>query len=141
MSTVYRADRCGSLIRPEKLRQARADFVHGRIDHSRLKEVEDAAIRDVLALQREVGLDVYSDGEFRRGFWLSAISEEFFEGLENEGIDYVRYPFLQGKSIQDADLLVPPNPIVKSKLRRSCHPRPALDQMAAQTTLYPPVAS
>ena len=118
MSTVYRADHCGSLIRPEKLRQARADFVHGRIDHSRLKEVEDAAIRDVLALQREVGLDVYSDGEFRRGFWLSAISEEFFEGLENEGIDYVRYPFLQGKSIQDADLLVPPNPIVKSKLRR-----------------------
>jgi 5-methyltetrahydropteroyltriglutamate--homocysteine methyltransferase len=118
MSTVYRADHCGSLIRPEKLRQARADFVHGRIDHSRLREVEDAAIRDVLVLQREAGLDVYSDGEFRRGFWLSAISEEFFEGMENEGIDYVRYPFLQGKSIQDADLLVPPNPIVKGKLRR-----------------------
>jgi 5-methyltetrahydropteroyltriglutamate--homocysteine methyltransferase len=118
MSTVFRADHCGSLIRPEKLRQARADFVHGRIDHSRLKEVEDTAIRDVLDLQKEAGLDVYSDGEFRRGFWLSAISEEFFDGLENEGIDYVRYPFLQGKSIQDADLLVPPNPIVKSKLRR-----------------------
>ena len=118
MNTVYRADHCGSLIRPEKLRKARADFVHGRIDHSGLKEVEDAAIREVLALQREAGLDVYSDGEFRRGFWLSAISEEFFEGMENEGIDYVRYPFLHGKSIQDADLLVPPNPIVKSKLRR-----------------------
>jgi len=118
MSTVYRADHCGSLIRPEKLRRARADYVHGGISHEQLKEAEDAAIRDAFILQKEAGLDVFSDGEFRRGFWLSAISDEFFEGMENEGIDYVRYPFLKGKSIEQAELLVPPNPIVKGKLRR-----------------------
>ena len=117
-NTTYRADHCGSLIRPERLRQARSAYVHRRISHEELMEVKDTAICEVLALQKEVGLDIYSDGEYRRGFWLSAISDEFFEGMENEGIDYIRYPFLKGKAIAEAELLVPPNPIVKGKLRR-----------------------
>ncbi|MEJ8569946.1 cobalamin-independent methionine synthase II family protein [Microbaculum marinum] len=117
MTQVYRADHCGSLIRPEKLRRARADFAHGRIDRDRLREVEDESILEAFELQRSAGVDIYSDGEFRRGFWLSAISEEFFEGMENEGIDYIRYPFLKGRDIADAALLVPPNPVVKGRLR------------------------
>jgi 5-methyltetrahydropteroyltriglutamate--homocysteine methyltransferase len=113
---VYRADHCGSLLRPDSLKKARADFVHGRISRQQLDDAESKAILAVLDLQKQVGLDVYSDGEFRRGFWLSALSDEFFEGFENEGIDYIRYPFLKGKEVADAELLVPPNPIVKGKL-------------------------
>ena len=73
--SVPRADHCGSLIRPAALKKARIEFVHGRLSRERLEEIEDRAILDVLAMQRDVGLDVYSDGEFRRGSWLASISE------------------------------------------------------------------
>jgi 5-methyltetrahydropteroyltriglutamate--homocysteine methyltransferase len=69
-------------------------------------------------LQQDAGLKIYSDGEFRRDFWLSAVSDEFFDGMENHGIDYTRHPYLRGKEIKDSESYVPPNPIVKGKLAR-----------------------
>jgi 5-methyltetrahydropteroyltriglutamate--homocysteine methyltransferase len=113
---IYRADHCGSLLRPEKLRVARLDFRRGRIGARQLAEIEDDCILSALQLQREVGLGIYSDGEFRRDFWLSAVSDEFFDGMENEGIDYIRRPYLKGKIVEDSDYYVPPNPVVKSRL-------------------------
>jgi methionine synthase II (cobalamin-independent) len=113
---IHRADHCGSLVRPDKLRVARLDFRRGRIDAQQLAEIEDECILSAVQLQRDVGLGIYSDGEFRRDFWLSAVSDEFFDGMENEGIDYVRHPYLKGKDIQDSDYYVPPNPVVKGKL-------------------------
>ncbi len=113
---IHRADHCGSLLRPEKLRVARLDFRRGRIGAQQLAEIEDECILSALQLQRDVGLGIYSDGEFRRDFWLSAVSDEFFDGMENEGIDYVRHPYLKGKDIKDSDYYVPPNPVVKGKL-------------------------
>ena len=96
---IFRADHCGSLIRPDKLRRARLDRLHGRIDDAALAAIEDAAILDVLKMQRDAGIEIYSDGEFRRAFWLSAISDKFFHGFENRGIDYARYPTLAGKDV------------------------------------------
>ena len=116
-NAIPRADHCGSLIRPAYLKEARSEFVHGRLSRERLEEVEDRAILDVLAMQRDVGLDIYSDGEFRRGSWLAAISEDFFEGMHNEGIDYIRYPFLQGAKVKDPEVEIPANPIVVGKLK------------------------
>src|ERR1700704_4600390 len=91
---VYRADHCGSLVRPQKLRTARLDFRRGRIAAKELAPVEDEALLAALKLQQEAGLKIFSDGEFRRDFWLSAVSDEFFEGMENQGIDYARHPYL-----------------------------------------------
>ncbi len=65
----FRADHVGSLLRPPELARARADFRAGRIDASALREVEDAAIRDVIELQRSAGLQTVTDGEFRRASW------------------------------------------------------------------------
>ncbi|WP_119730378.1 5-methyltetrahydropteroyltriglutamate--homocysteine S-methyltransferase [Thermomonospora amylolytica] len=65
----FRADHVGSLLRPPELLAARADAAAGRIDRDRLREVEDAAIREVIALQREAGLRSATDGEFRRTSW------------------------------------------------------------------------
>ena len=113
---IYRADHCGSLVRPQELRTARLDFRRGRISARQLADIEDRCILDALKLQQGVGLKIFSDGEFRRDFWLSAVSDEFFEGMENSGIDYTRHPFLKGKDIQDADYCVPPNPVAKGKL-------------------------
>src|SRR5262245_49778085 len=65
----FRADHVGSLLRPPELHQARADFADGKIDADRLREVEDAAIRAVVAMQGEAGLRSATDGEFRRATW------------------------------------------------------------------------
>jgi 5-methyltetrahydropteroyltriglutamate--homocysteine methyltransferase len=65
----FRADHVGSLLRPPELLAARAEHEAGRIDDAALRETEDAAIRDVVALQREVGLQSATDGEYRRASW------------------------------------------------------------------------
>ena len=65
----FRADHVGSLLRPDRLRDARADFKAGRITAEQLKAVEDDAIREVIALQREAGLQTVTDGELRRTSW------------------------------------------------------------------------
>jgi 5-methyltetrahydropteroyltriglutamate--homocysteine methyltransferase len=116
--TIYRADHCGSLVRPQKLRAARTDYLHGKIDKPRLREIEDECVTEALTLQREAGLEIYSDGEFRRDFWLSAVSDEYFEGMKNEGIDFTRHAYLRGKEIKEQETYVPPNPVVRGKLGR-----------------------
>ncbi len=65
----FRADHVGSLLRPQKLLDARAEHAEGRIDDAELRAVEDDAIRDAVRLQEEVGLRSATDGEFRRSSW------------------------------------------------------------------------
>jgi 5-methyltetrahydropteroyltriglutamate--homocysteine methyltransferase len=65
----YRAYHVGSLLRPPELLRARDDHAEGRIDDEALRAVEDEAIRDVVRMQREVGLQTATDGEFRRASW------------------------------------------------------------------------
>ena len=65
----FRCDIVGSFLRPDVLKQARADFNAGVIDASQLKTVEDVAIRDLVAKQKAAGLKVVTDGEFRRSYW------------------------------------------------------------------------
>jgi 5-methyltetrahydropteroyltriglutamate--homocysteine methyltransferase len=70
MSTNYRADHVGSLLRPPELLQARHDFADGRISREQLREVEDRSVLTALDLQRQVGINVLTDGEFRRHDWV-----------------------------------------------------------------------
>ena len=65
----YRADHVGSLLRPPELLQAREDFAQDRISAEELRAIEDEAIRDVVRLQEDVGLQSATDGEFRRASW------------------------------------------------------------------------
>ena len=65
----FRCDIVGSFLRPDVLKQARADFNAGTIDAAQLKTVEDVAIRDLVANQKAAGLKVVTDGEFRRSYW------------------------------------------------------------------------
>jgi 5-methyltetrahydropteroyltriglutamate--homocysteine methyltransferase len=68
-SPPYRADHVGSLLRPPDLLRARDDFADGRIDAEALRAIEDEAIRDVVRMQQDVGLQTATDGEFRRASW------------------------------------------------------------------------
>jgi 5-methyltetrahydropteroyltriglutamate--homocysteine methyltransferase len=65
----FRADHVGSLLRPATLLQAREDRAAGRITAERLREVEDEAIREVVRMQEDIGLQSATDGEFRRTSW------------------------------------------------------------------------
>jgi 5-methyltetrahydropteroyltriglutamate--homocysteine methyltransferase len=65
----FRADHVGSLLRPDRLHQARAEYKAGRIDLDALRAVEDDAVREVIALQRDAGLQTVTDGEQRRTSW------------------------------------------------------------------------
>jgi 5-methyltetrahydropteroyltriglutamate--homocysteine methyltransferase len=66
MPQVYRADHVGSLLRPAEVQSARAAFAQGSLDRDGLREVEDQAILNALRRQWSLGLDVCTDGEFRR---------------------------------------------------------------------------
>jgi len=86
--TPYRAEVVGSYLRPAEIKQARKQFEAGEIDAATLRAVEDEAIRKVVAHQRENGLQVVTDGEFRRAWW----HFDFFDGLD--GVE--RYEAEQG---------------------------------------------
>ena len=83
----YRADHVGSLLRPAYLKEARAAFFDGRITAEALRETEDRAILEAIALQESVGMPAVTDGEFRRAIWhVDFLSG--FEGIEATKGDY-----------------------------------------------------
>ncbi|MGB8181865.1 MAG: 5-methyltetrahydropteroyltriglutamate--homocysteine S-methyltransferase [Stellaceae bacterium] len=65
----FRADHVGSLLRPQALLDARERRKRNAIGAAQLTTVEDAAIRDVVKLQEDIGLKAVTDGEFRRTLW------------------------------------------------------------------------
>ena len=73
-----RADHVGSLLRPQDLLQARRDR---KVDRRQLRALEDKHIQRVLQRQKELGLKIFTDGEFRRSNFMSDFSESV------EGID------------------------------------------------------
>lgn len=83
----FRYDIVGSFLRPEALKEKREAFAAGKVTAEELKEAEDAAIRDLVAKEKEVGLKAVTDGEFRRRYWhldfLAAL-----EGIEEVGAEH-----------------------------------------------------
>lgn len=70
-ATDYRADQIGSLLRPRELPEARTAHREGRLGRDALRAIEDKAILDALQMQRQAGIDVYTDGEYRRSSFLT----------------------------------------------------------------------
>ena len=69
LKPFFRADHVGSLLRPQKLLEARASWKGGKLTFEALQNIEDEAIREVVKLQENVGLKAITDGEFRRENW------------------------------------------------------------------------
>ena len=74
----FRADHVGSLLRPAPLREARAKREKGEMTAAQLKAVEDREIEKIIRKQEEIGLDLATDGEFRRSWW----QFDFYKGLD-----------------------------------------------------------
>jgi len=73
----FRADHVGSLLRPRRLKEARDAFERGALARAALSEMEDAAIREAVRLQEEAGLQLATDGEFRRKEWHMDFLKQF----------------------------------------------------------------
>lgn len=62
----FRAEHCGSLLRPDELVQKRYDVAAGKADASELVPIEDKSIEQVIKLQKEAGIHTISSGEYTR---------------------------------------------------------------------------
>ncbi len=109
----FRADVVGSLLRTAALKEARAKREKGEITCAQLKEVEDREIEKIIKKQEEVGLQVTTDGEFRRSWW----HFDFFgmlDGVEIYEVDHgIQFHGVQTKHL---------SPRIKGKLGFSTHP-------------------
>jgi 5-methyltetrahydropteroyltriglutamate--homocysteine methyltransferase len=80
MALTYRADHVGSLLRPPELLDARKN---PETKAAQLTALEDRHIVRVLARQKESGLGIFTDGEFRRGGFMSGFYDSV-EGLDDQ---------------------------------------------------------
>ena len=102
----YRADHVGSLLRPRSVKEARKRFYEDEtIGAEELRAVEDAAVRNEVKLQQDVGLMAVTDGEMRRSWWhydfmglLTGLElEERDEGIAFAGVQLRPiYPTIRG---------------------------------------------
>jgi methionine synthase II (cobalamin-independent) len=65
----FRADEVGSLLRPPRVKEARAKLEKGEISADELRKAEDIEIEKVVHRQASTGLKLATDGEFRRSWW------------------------------------------------------------------------
>ena len=106
----FRADHVGSLLRPPALRQAFRHYAADEINAAEFSKLQDQCIRDVVALQEQVGLKVVTDGEFRRGsYW-----GRFVERIDGFEIKPASFKFRndQGHEVEFTA------PYAKSKIKR-----------------------
>jgi 5-methyltetrahydropteroyltriglutamate--homocysteine methyltransferase len=80
MVMQFRADNIGSLLRPPELLAARAACREGKIDRHQQREIENQSILKALELQKAAGVDVFTDGEYRRDIFTADITQAV-EGL------------------------------------------------------------
>src|SRR5690348_1319099 len=83
MSVKYRADHVGSLLRPKEILEARRN---PNLAQEQLKEIEDRQIRRILERQRDTGLTIFTDGELRRGGFMSDFYQSVTGINRDEGV-------------------------------------------------------
>jgi 5-methyltetrahydropteroyltriglutamate--homocysteine methyltransferase len=75
MAIRFRADNIGSLLRPEELLKARAALREGRMDEQQVRAIEDRSILEALAMQKSAGVQIFTDGEYRRDIFTADITK------------------------------------------------------------------
>jgi len=108
----FRADHVGSLLRPAELHEARAKAKRGEISAEQLRAVQDRHIREAVAKQESVGMQLVTDGEFRRDWWHIDFIHGF-DGVELAAGD--AYGDAKFKNTEEQ----PPFMTVKSRIRRT----------------------
>ncbi|MEV4100356.1 cobalamin-independent methionine synthase II family protein [Nonomuraea sp. NPDC049649] len=72
---IHHAEHVGSLLRPPELLDAREAHQRGELSAETLAKLEDDAVLAALQLQRDAGIEVFTDGEMRRATWMAGLLE------------------------------------------------------------------
>ena len=117
MAIQFRADNIGSLLRPPELLQARMALREGSMNEVEVREIEDRSILTALAMQRAAGVQIFTDGEYRRDIFTADLTKAL-DGLV-PGKPVVKFEW-RGKGKQLAEESKEGNLqyIVGGKLRR-----------------------
>ena len=111
MPAEYRADQVGSFLRPPELLAARQNAAE---NPQHLREVEDREILRVLAKQKELGLEIFTDGELRRRNFMSDFTDAV-EGFDMGDAVARSWKAGEAKSARESSV----TGIVTSKLRQA----------------------
>ncbi len=110
----HKTDVVGSLLRPDYLKEARAEYEAGTLSDQAFKQIEDRAVDEAIALQQRAGLSVITDGELRRYAFYGHLIDAV-EGFDKYGGWAI--PFRD----ETGEELVLQRPVVVSKLQRKRH--------------------
>ncbi|MFC5820936.1 cobalamin-independent methionine synthase II family protein [Nonomuraea sp. NPDC050478] len=75
MPTTHHAEHVGSLLRPPELLRAREAHRRGELSEETLAKLTEDAALAAIDLQREAGIEVFTDGEMRRATWMAGLLE------------------------------------------------------------------
>ena len=107
---MNRVEHVGSFVRPQALLNAARARKAGTIDEHEFRQVQDAAIHDIVRFQESIGLPSITDGEFRRRSW----SAGFIDAVDGFGLRDGTLGFRNETQV----IGVASSPYAKSKLRR-----------------------
>ena len=107
---MNRVEHVGSFVRPEALLNAARARKAGTMDEREFRQVQDAAIHDIVRFQESIGLPSITDGEFRRRSW----SAGFIDAVDGFGLRDGTLGFRNETQV----IGVASSPYAKSKLRR-----------------------
>jgi 5-methyltetrahydropteroyltriglutamate--homocysteine methyltransferase len=127
MSAQYRADHVGSFLRPPELLEARRVA-----DPERLQALEDRHILRVLAKQKELGFEVFTDGELRRRNFMSDFTDAV-EGFDMGDSVSRTWKAGEGKDARESSVMG----VVTSRLRQV---RPLTGHELSYLKTHPPGA-
>ncbi len=116
MTTIYRAEVIGSLLRPGYLTEARKARDAGKLTEAEFKKTEDRAVDEALALQERAGVDVITDGEMRRTIFTQPLTG-ILEGLSPIGSAAIHWRRKEGEVRREMENRHPFFTVV-SKIRR-----------------------
>ncbi len=109
----FRADHVGSLIRPDALIKAREQAEKKEIPDAELRRIQQAAIRDVVRMQEELGLKLVTDGEYNRHSWHRDFMLKFAQRADDPVEAHGRFHSAEGERVHS-----PPTMQVTGKLAR-----------------------
>ncbi len=109
----FKAEVIGSLLRPAAIHAAREKQQSGKLSAAEMRRIEDECVAEAVALQRDVGLAVCTDGEFHRRHWFLDFLERI-DGVEVHGGLPIKFHTEQGE-VEFA----PPRFEVHSRVKRN----------------------
>jgi 5-methyltetrahydropteroyltriglutamate--homocysteine methyltransferase len=119
VTSEIRTEHVGSLLRPAYLRDARDALAAGALTPAEFKAAEDRAVREVVAMQEAVGLDLVNDGEQRRDSFQSELTAacDGFTGVTLDAWLWGAWHSAEA-GVGDATITRPDDLAVVAKLRK-----------------------